>query len=100
MNFKLAIATLALCFSAQAAGPNPSGARSALELLGKWEGHMEFGKMKFTLLLRMATNSAGRLEVGIELPEQGQRGMKAGALLFNAPDVRIEIDQFNTVYSG
>jgi hypothetical protein len=96
MNLKLAIVALAFCLSVPAAHARPT----ALDLLGKWQGTVEFGKFKFTLILRIATNSTGRVEVAIDLPEQGQRDMKAGALLFNSPEVRLEVDQFGTAYNG
>ena len=96
MNLKIAIAALALCLGLPAAQAKPT----ALDLLGKWQGTVEFGKFKFTLVLRITTNSTGRVEVAIDLPEQGQRDMRADALLFNAPDVRLELDQFGTAYNG
>jgi hypothetical protein len=96
MKLKLAFLALVLCLSGPAARAKPS----TLDLLGKWEGTVDFGKFKFTLQIRIATNSAGRVEVAIDLPEQGQIGVPADALLFNPPDVRLEIDRFGTAYNG
>ena len=95
MNFKLAVLALVLSFGSPALRAKPS----ALDLVGKWEGALEFGKFKFTLVVRINTNSAGRLDVTVELPEQGQKA-PADALLFNPPEVRLEIDRFGTSFNG
>jgi hypothetical protein len=89
-------AFLLLLFSSAALRAAPS----ALDLLGKWEGAVTFGKMKFVLVLRLATNEMGQLKTTIDLPDQGQKGMPANALLFNPPDIRLEIDGFGTAYNG
>jgi hypothetical protein len=73
---------------------------TALDLVGKWDGTVEFGKFKFKLVLNVAKKPDGRLNVTIDNPDQGQKGMPINALLFNNPDVRLEIDQFGTSYLG
>jgi hypothetical protein len=73
---------------------------SALDLIGKWEAAIEFGKFKFRLILRVAKTAEGRLAVTMDSPEQGQKGAPVNALLFNHPEVRFEIDQFGTAYNG
>ena len=78
------------------AAANPA----ATDLLGKWEGAIEFGKMKFRLILRIARTAEGRLGATMDVPDQGQKGMPVAAILFNSPDVRIEVDQFQTAYNG
>ena len=95
MKLKSAVLALALCLFV----PPARAKSSALDLLGKWEGSVEFGKFKFTLVLRVSTNSAGRVEATVELPEQGQTA-PADALLFNSPEMRLEIDRFGTAYNG
>lgn len=96
MNLKLAVLAVVLCLGIPSIQAKPS----ALELVGKWQGTVEFGKFKLTLVLRITTNSMGRVEVALDMPEQGQRDMRADALLFNPPDVRLELDQFGTAYVG
>jgi hypothetical protein len=91
----LLLALVVLALSAPAATkPSP------FDLAGKWEGPVEFGKFKFKLILKIAKSPAGRLAVSMDVPDQGQKDMAINALLFNNPDVRIEIDQFGTAYNG
>lgn len=80
----------------------PCGAekRSAFDLAGKWIGPVEFGKFKFKLVLRIAKTPEGRLVTTIDVPEQGQKDAPVSALLFNDPEVRLEMDQFGTAYNG
>jgi len=73
---------------------------SALDLVGKWRGAVEFGKFRFNLRLNVTKTDAGRLAVNLEIPEQGVKDMPVAALLFNNPDVRLEIDQIGTAYNG
>ena len=75
-------------------------APTALDLAGKWDGEVAFGKFNFKLILRVARTPEGKLAVTMDNPDQGQKGMPISALLFNNPDVRLEIDQFGTAYSG
>jgi len=80
--------------------PRAADKPTALDLVGKWQGAVEFGKFKFRLTLRIAKTEAGLLAVTLDNPDQGVKGMPVAALLFNYPDVRIEIDQFGTAYLG
>jgi hypothetical protein len=73
---------------------------AALDLVGKWEGSVEFGKFKFKMILHIAKNDEGRLAVTMDIPDQGAKGLPVAAILFNSPDVRIEVDQFQTAYQG
>ena len=73
---------------------------TAADLLGKWNGMVEFGKFKFQMVLRIAKTDEGRLAVTMDIPDQGAKGMPVSAILFNSPDVRIEVDQFQTAYNG
>ncbi|HTG43531.1 MAG TPA: hypothetical protein VK633_03255 [Verrucomicrobiae bacterium] len=81
-------------------GSSAAATSTALDLAGKWQGAVQFGKFKFNLVLRVTKTDAGRLAVTMDLPEQGQKEMPISALLFNYPDVRLEIDQFGTAYNG
>ena len=92
----LLLAVLALSLHAAHAAEKPT----SRDLAGKWEGPVTFGKFKFNLILRVATNDSGGLHVTLDLPEQGQTGIPVDALLFNAPDIRLEIDGFGTAYNG
>ena len=83
-----------LCLPIFAATP------TAKDLVGKWEGTAVFGKMKFKMVLRIVETNDHRIAATIDLPEHGQRGMPIGAVLFNAPEVRIEIDPFQTAYNA
>jgi hypothetical protein len=71
-----------------------------MDLVGKWEGSAEFGKMKFNFVLHIVEEQGNRIKATMDLPEHGQRGLPIGAILFNTPDVRIEIDPFQTAYNG
>jgi hypothetical protein len=83
------------------APPSSAAAKpTSSDLVGKWEGAMEFGKFKFKMVLRIAKTDEGRLAVTMDVPEQGAKGLPVSAILFNSPDVRIEIDQFQTAYNG
>jgi hypothetical protein len=73
---------------------------TAMDLLGNWEGTIEFGKFKFRMILQITKTEEGRLSVTMDVPDQGQKGMPVSAILFNSPDVRIEVDQFQTAYNG
>jgi hypothetical protein len=73
---------------------------TAKDLIGKWEANAEFGKMKIKLLLRIAEEKDNRITATMDLPEHGQVGMPIAAVLFNSPEVRIEIDPFQTAYNG
>jgi hypothetical protein len=99
MNMKSVI--LLLCALAMLCEPARAAAKpTAFDLVGKWEGAVEFGKFTFKLVLRVSKTSEGRLAVVLDIPDQGQKGLPVNALLFNNPDVRIEIDQFGSAYKG
>src|SRR5438046_1786588 len=94
------IFALLLCAIMASAGIHAADKPSALDLVGKWRGAVEFGKFKFKLSLKVTKTDAGRLAVTLEIPEQGVKDMPVAALLFNNPDVRLEIDQIGTAYNG
>lgn len=79
--------------------PLSAATPTTANLLGKWEGTTEFGKMKFRMVLRIVETN-NRITATMDLPDQGRRGIPIAAVLFNAPDVRIEIDPFQTAYNG
>src|SRR5258708_483918 len=91
---------LILAFLVSVINPARAAAPTALDLVGKWDGAVEFGKFSFKLILRVAKTPEGKLAVTMDNPDQGQKGMPINTLLFNNPDVRLEIDQFGTAYSG
>src|SRR5262245_1343971 len=41
-----------------------------------------------------------RIKATMDMPDQGSKDMPLSALLFNYPDVRIEIDQFQMAFNG
>src|SRR5437867_3846594 len=74
---------------------------SAADLVGRWNAVIEFGKFKFKMNLKIAPDEDGkRIKATMDIPDQGARDMPLSALLFNYPDVRIEIDQFRTAFNG
>ena len=76
-------------------------ARTSLDLAGRWNGVVEFGKFSFKMQLRVVPDDSGRrLRVSLNNPEQGIRDMPVSALLFNPPAVRIEFDMFGTAFNG
>lgn len=86
---------------AVAAGVDSQGATpTAKDLVGKWKANAEFGKMKMTLLLKIQEESDNRITATMDLPEHGAQGLPIAAVLFNSPDVRIEIDPFQTAFNG
>lgn len=77
------------------------GAPSSLDLVGHWNGTIEFGKFTFRMLIKIAPDADGkRVKVTMDNPEQGMRDMPVNALLYNPPFVRFEIDAFNTAFNG
>ena len=74
---------------------------SALDLVGRWNAVMEFGKFRFKLNLKItAADDGKRIKATLDIPDQGAKDMPLSALLFNYPDVRVEIDQFRTAFNG
>src|SRR5262245_27396468 len=72
---------------------------SASDLVGRWNAVIEFGKFKVKLNLRVIQDGK-RVKAAIDIPDQGAKDIPVNALLFNYPDVRIEIDQFQTAING
>lgn len=77
-----------------------SRAATARDLIGKWQATAELGNMKMQMVLNITEEKDNRIAATMDLPEHGQQGMPISAVLFNAPDVRIEIDPFQTAYNG
>ena len=77
-----------------------SATPTAKDLVGKWKANAEFGKMKMTLVVKIKEESDQRITATMDLPEHGAEGMPIPAVLFNHPDVRIEIDPFRTAFNG
>lgn len=86
---------LALSFAASVLG-----ASSISDLVGKWEGAMEFGKFKFKMVVKITKSADGKVSATIANPDAGLKEMPIPALLFNHPEVRLEIDQFGTAFNG
>src|SRR6266852_2661439 len=72
---------------------------SAVDLVGRWNAVIEFGKFKFRLNLKIAEDGK-KIKATMDIPDQGSKDMPLSALLFNYPDVRLEIDQFRTAFNG
>ena len=74
---------------------------TTLDLAGRWNGVIEFGKFKFKMNLKVAPTEDGqRLKVTMSNPDRGMKDAPVAAFLYNHPDVRIEIDQFGTAFNG
>jgi hypothetical protein len=95
MKVLLLVLFLGLSFVADA-GPKPS----VFDLVGSWDGTMEFGKFKFRMILHVAKTDGGKIAVTMDNPERGMKGMPVSAVLYNYPSVRFEIDQFETAFNG
>lgn len=93
-GFVYICALLLLAVNSQAATP------SAKDLVGRWKAKAEFGKMKMTLVLKIKEESDQRITATMDLPEHGAEGLPIAAVLFNSPDVRVEIDPFRTAFNG
>ena len=61
---------------------------------------MDFGRFKFTMVLRVVKSPEDKIEVTVEIPEQGMKGMPLGAMLYNHPDVRLEFERMGGVFNG
>jgi len=85
-----------LLASSNALGATPT----IFDLVGKWEGGLEFGKMKFRIILRIAKTDDNKVSIKADIPEQGQKGVPVAAILFNHPEVRIEFDRFGAAFNG
>src|SRR5262245_56567981 len=72
---------------------------SASDLVGRWNAVIEFGKFKFKLNLKIVEDGK-RIKATMDIPDQGAKDMPLSALLFNFPEVRVEIDQFRTAFNG
>lgn len=76
-------------------------ALSTRDLVGQWNGLIQFGKIKFKLNLNIAAENDGKkVKVSLDIPEQGAKDLPIPSLLFNDPDIRIEIDQIGTAFNG
>lgn len=74
---------------------------SSADLAGRWDAVIEFGKIKFRINLKITPTDEGkRIKVTMDNPDQGVNDMPVSAFLYNHPDVRLEIDQFNTAFNG
>jgi hypothetical protein len=78
-----------------------SAGPSSFDLVGRWNGSLDMGKFSFTVNLKIARSDDGKtVKVTLDTPDQGVKDMPIAALLYNHPDVRIEIDEFNTAFNG
>lgn len=74
---------------------------TSFDLVGRWDGAIDFGKVHFRLNLKIARSTDGqRLAVTMNIPDQGATDIPVPALLYHHPDIRIEIDAFNTSFLG
>ena len=86
-----------LVFAAAPSAPKPT----TFDLIGRWNGTLEFGSMKFQMVLRLVRSEDGKqVRATIDIPDQGARDLPVGAVLYHAPDVRVELDAFRTAFVG
>ena len=79
------------------AGSGPT----SFDLVGRWEATIDVGKAKFRVDLNVNKSVDGkRLQVTLDLPDQGTKDVPVNALLYHQPDVRLEIDAWRLVFSG
>jgi hypothetical protein len=83
-------------FSLAAAGEAPA----TRDLAGRWVALVQVGKVEFKLILKVAVGEDGRVTTTISMPDSGMGETPVEALLYNHPEVRIEIDQFRTAFHG
>jgi hypothetical protein len=82
-------------------GVSAAAKPTTFDLVGRWDGALEIGKERVRLQLRIARSTDGRrVEVSIDVPDQGQKDIPVPALLYHPPDIRIEIDMFRTTFTG
>ncbi len=85
----------------QAATPPATARPTTFDLVGRWIGTLEFGSMKFKMVLRLVRSEDGKqVRATIDIPDQGARDLPVGAVLYHAPDVRVELDAFRTAFVG
>ncbi len=105
MNLKPFVALVVLASmlprtSLLAASPPPPKP-TTFDLIGRWNGTLEFGSMKFQMVLRLVRSEDGKqVHASIDIPDQGARDLPVGAVLYHAPDVRVELDAFRTSFVG
>ncbi len=80
--------------------PLRAASPSAFDLVGKWEGGMDFGRRKFKMILRLTKTADNKIAAFMEIPEQGMKGMPLSAILYNHPDVRIEFERMGGAFNG
>ena len=79
--------------------PSAHAAPSALDLAGRWKATVEFGKMKIKLVFRVVPDN-GRAKAALDIPDQGMKGLEIPSLLYNHPEVRLELDSIGTSFNG
>ncbi len=101
MNHRLSVFLLSagLCLSPGAAWAKSTS--STLDLVGRWDGMLGMGEMKMRLILRLVRSEDGkRVIASMDVPDQGAKDMPVGAVLYHAPDIRVELDAFRTSLEG
>ncbi len=91
---------LAACVTFLGGASLSAASPSAFDLVGKWEGGMDFGRMKFRMILRVAKTPENKIALTMEIPEQGMKGMPLSAMLYNHPDIRLEFDRMGGTFTG
>ena len=106
MNLNPLVATLLMgwvLIPSRLLGAAPAAATlpTTFDLVGRWRGTLEFESMSFKMVLRLVRSEDGsRVRASIDIPEQGARDLPVGAVLYHAPDVRLEFDALRTAFVG
>lgn len=101
MNHRLFVLLLCagLCLSPRAAFAKSTS--STLDLVGRWDGMLEMGEMKMRMVLRLVRSEDGkRVTASMDIPDQGAKDLPVGAVLYHAPNIRVELDAFRTSMEG
>ncbi|HVY68901.1 MAG TPA: hypothetical protein VHH73_03185, partial [Verrucomicrobiae bacterium] len=76
----------------------PQGAAAALT--GYWSGAISLGPNEMRMLIQITKAADGTLSGVLKNPDMANRTMPVNAILFNAPEVRLEVDSMGSVFTG
>ncbi len=69
-------------------------------LKGDWEGVLEAGAAKLTLILHIAQDAAGAFTARLDSPDQGVMGLKIDTITLQGQALRFEMKQIGAGYDG
>lgn len=77
-----------------------SAASYAQNLLGTWNGQLEIGPQKLSLVLHLEQGENGEITCEMDSPDQGAKGIPAKILYISSDSLSVTINQIGMTYSG